>query len=355
MAFATLESKEKLQMRVEKATRQRLRGKSEPEIQKELEKVSATLKAGPRTYEEYESASYEIKSYWEFAMSAAVDKVLQAHQDEQKKAAAKIKNGVERMWKGESSTDESEQAWKTAEKFMELYPQVRPTDTATGAAFRKYLRANNLDPRELSSWETALSVLAATNQPEIFLSPKAAGVGPEEELGGYQLRSYPNLHLLLRRAPDEATRKFRGAYKPELSADNFKKEYLPETGAPYYIQARIKRAADTLVSWHPDFVITDDNIELIVRWINENKLQYDMNGFEAAYQTLSKSGNLERRAGAIVHGGEMTMTNFEPRAHGAPALPDKASLAAKIRNLSSTDLLKFYQDNPGARAAVDAM
>lgn len=272
---------------------------------------------------------------------------------EPKRKADEKTGSIKRMWTGAASTYESEAAWKTAEKFMELYPQVRATDTVTGAAFRKYLRANNLDPRELSSWETALQVLAATNQPEIFLSPKAAGVGPEEELGGYSLRSYPKLHLLLQRTPDEATRKFREAHRPELSADEFKKQHLQETGAPAYVKARIQKACDTLIAWHPDYLNTDDNIKLLVEWIAENKMQYDINGFEAAYHALSKEGKLEHRADAIVRAGEMTLTNYEPRETGQPEAPGK--LRAKVARMSSSEMATFLRENPSARRAIDGM
>lgn len=274
---------------------------------------------------------------------------------EPKRKADEKKGSVKRMWTGAASTDESEAAWKTGEKFMALYPAVRPTDSATGSAFKKYMHLNNLDPRELASWEQSLQSLAAQNQPEIFLSPKAAGVGPEEELGGHALRSYPKLYLLLQRAPDAATQKLREAYKPELSADEYKRQYLQESGAPPYAKARIKTACDTLIAWHPNYVNTENNIKLLIDWIADNGMQYDINGFEAAYHSLSKENKLELRAGAIVHGGEMTMTNYEPREQGAPVLPDKASLRAKIRNLSSTQLAQFFADNPGARAAVDSL
>jgi hypothetical protein len=343
----TSESKEHLRNKVHsRLVRER---KSAKEIQEVLE----SLKARPLIYAEYKAMPQDIASWHEFANSANVDKALDAHKDEQKKAVAKIKNSVERMWTGAASTVESEAAWKAAEQFMEMYPAVRPTDTATGAAFRKYLRANNLDPREVSSYETALQALAGTNQPEIVLSPKAAGVGLEEELGGYSLRSYPKLHLLLQRAPSPEMRKFREAYRPELSADEYKREHLQETGVPHHVKERVQRFAVTLADWHPDFIGSDENIRLIVTWMNENKMHSGINGFEAAYQALSKAGKLELKADAIVQAGKTTMTNYEPRESGEPLAPQK--LQAKIRNLSSTELAEFFRNNPGARAAVDSM
>ncbi len=347
----TLESKEHLKMRVEKATRQRLRGKSETEIQKELAKVFETLKTGPRTFEEYNSAEYAIKSYWEFVESKRVDAVLQERKDEQKRAADKIKNGVERMWKGSASTDESEQAWKTAEQFMELYPAVRPNDTATGAAFKKYMRVNNLDPRELSSWEAALQALAATNQPEIFLSPKAAGIGPEEELGGYSLRSYPNLHLLLRPAPTaEQLERLKAA---KMSADEYKNS-RPELrdGLPFVIQQQFFKAAHSLASFEREYIFNDENNGKLLAELNRTQGQFNLSGLRAAFHELKKRGELELKPIAA-HGQITTLTEHEPRETGEPEAPGK--LRAKVARMSSSEMATFLRENPSARRAIDGV
>jgi hypothetical protein len=215
------------------------------------------------------------------------------------------------------------------------------------------MRLNNLDPRELSSWVTTLESLASQNQPEIVLSPKAAGIGPEEELGGYQLRSYPKLHLLLQKAPDEATRKFREAYKPELSADEFRKQAVElEEDLPFAIKKRIYVFAESLKANRPAYVDSDSNNAKILEYLNKNKMRFDLTSLLCAFDALKTELELKP---TTTHAPAVALTEYEPRTHGAPALPDKASLVAKIRNLSSTDLLKFYQDNPGARAAVDAM
>jgi hypothetical protein len=340
----TLESKERLRNAVHNClVRQK---KSAKEIQEVLD----SLKARPLTYAEYKAMPQDVASWHEFANSANVDKALDAHKDEQKKAAAKIRNGVERMWMGAASTDESEQAWKTAEKFMELYPQVRPTDTATGAAFRKYLRANNLDPRELSSWETALSALAATNQPEIFLSPKAAGVGPEEELGGFSLRSYPNLHLLLRPV-DEKTKWHREMYKPELSANEFRKQTSELQNGPSFAERQsVDLAVRSLPHFEPDYVATEENGNKLLQYIHKNKSQFNVTGLRVAFNALKDQLELKP---IVVHAGKTEMTNYEPAEHGQPEAPGK--LAAKVRSMSSDQYAEFLRNNKSARAAIDGM
>jgi len=270
---------------------------------------------------------------------------------EPKRKADEKKGSVERMWKGSASTDESEAAWKTGEKFMELYPAVRPTDSATGSAFKKYMRLNNLDPRELASWEQSLQSLAAQNQPEIFLSPKAAGVGPEEELGGYSLRSYPKLYLLLQRAPDAATRKFRESYKPELSADEFIKQAPELQNGPSYAERQaIDLAVRSLPYFERDYVATEENGNKLLQYIHKNNLQFNLTGLRIAFNALKNDLELKP---VTVQAGKTTMTNYEARETGEPWTPEK--LTAKIRSLSSTQLAQFFRDNPSARRAVDAV
>jgi hypothetical protein len=341
----TLESKEHLRNKVHS------RLVRERKSAKEIQEVLDSLKARTLRYDEYRAMPQDIASWHEFANSANVDKALDAHKDAQKKAAGKIKNSVERMWTGAASTDESEQAWKTAEKFMEKYPQVRPTDSATGAAFRKYMRLNNLDPREFSSWETTLSALAATNQPEIFLSPKAAGIGPEEQLGGYSLRSYPNLYLLLRPAPTpEQAERIKAS---RMSADEWKKAH-PELheGTPFVIQQQFIKAAHSLASFEPEYVFSDENNAKILAELNKTRGQFNLAALRAAFHELKKRGELELKT-VSVSGQVLTHTEYEPRESGQPEAPGK--LAAKVRLMSSDEYLQFLRNNKSARAAIDGM
>src|SRR6267378_4155605 len=345
------ESKEKVKAAAEREFVNSLRGENlSPEgIRQKLEKFSATLKVRPLDYEAYAKMPYAEKSFHEFANSAELDKALTKYKDEQKSSAQKKDANISRMWAGQTTEEETAVCKATAEQFLSKYQHFTRIPE-NSAAIADRMRANNLSPHQLSSFVKAFEELAVEGR--LILNGKIAGICEDTMVGGHELRTHKDLHRFLQ--PTATAEQIERREIGKMSADDFKKEYLQEAGVPYHIQARMKRAADTLVAWHPDFVITDGNIELIVRWISENKLQYDMNGFEAAYQTLSKSGKLELRSGAISHAGETTMTNFEPRETGAPALPDKASLRAKIRNLSSTQLAQFFADNPGERAAVDS-
>ena len=343
MAFTTLESKEKLKSAVySRLVRER---KTPAEIQEVLD----SLKARTLDYAEYKAMPRDIASWHEFANSVNVDKALDAHKDEQKKAADNIKNGINRMWTGASSKEESDAAWKAHDEFLKRYPQVLdcPSNAKLLVAF---LKSHNLDAREISSWEAALQGLAATNQPEIFLSPKAAGVGPEEELGGYSLRSYPNLHLLLRPAPTpEQLERIKAA---KMSADEWKKAH-PELqdGLPFVARQQIDQAIRSLAHFEPDYVFTDANNEKLLQYVNKNKLQFNLTGLRTAYHAIKDQLELKPHT---VSGQVVQMTVYDaPDNQGEPLAPEK--LRAKIRNMSSDEMLLFFRDNPSARKAVDAV
>src|SRR5260370_36739226 len=97
---------------------------------------------------------------------------------------------------------------------------------------------NNLDARRVQSYVEAFEVLAP--QGKLVLSPKAAGIGPEETLSGPALKNYPRLHLLCQ--PNKVL-------KPEdkLSADEWFREHseLHDTRTPPIIAQKQQVAAST--------------------------------------------------------------------------------------------------------------
>src|SRR5260370_7837356 len=97
---------------------------------------------------------------------------------------------------------------------------------------------NNLDARRVQSYVEAFEVLAP--QGKLALSPKAAGIGPEETLSGPTLKVYPRLHLLCQ--PNRVL-------KPEdkLSAADWFAQHpeLHETRMPFVVAVLQERAANT--------------------------------------------------------------------------------------------------------------
>jgi len=259
-------------------------------------------------------------------------------------------SSVKRIWTGGSTKEESVAAWEMANKFIAAHPQI-PLNDATAKTFQSFFREHTLDPREYTNWATALDRLGTEGR--IVLSPKAAGVGPEEILSGNQLKTYPKLYLLLQPAPNAETRKRRELYKPELSADEFIRQTPELQNGPSYAERQaIDLAVRSLPHFERDYVATEENGKKLLQYIHKNNLQFNLIGLRIAFNALKN--DLELKS-VTVQAGKTTMTNYEPRAQGAPKLPDKASLAAKIRNMSSNQLADFFRNNEGARKAVDAM
>src|ERR1700730_15385446 len=184
----TLESKERLRNAVHsRLVRQK---KSAKEIQEVLD----SLKARPISYDEYKAMPQDVASWHEFANSANVDKALDAHKDEQKKAAQKEDTNISRMWTGQTSEEETARCQATAEEFLSRYRHfVRIPENSTAIADR--MRAKNLSPHDLRSFVRAFEEL--TVEGRLVLDGTVAGICDDKTVAGHTLRTHPQLHRFL--------------------------------------------------------------------------------------------------------------------------------------------------------------
>jgi hypothetical protein len=342
----TLESKEHLGNKVHSRL---VRERKSP---KEIQEILDSLKARPLEYAEYKAMPQDVASWHEFANSANVDKALEAHQDEQKSSAQKADANISRMWTGQTSEEETAACKATAEEFLSKYRHFARIPE-NSAAMADRMRAKNLSPHDIRSFVKAFEELAVEGR--LILNGKIAGICEDAMVGGHALRTHPQLHRFLKPTPTPEQLEQLAASK--MSADEWKRPRpeLQDQGMPALITPRYFQAARTFAMFNPDFVSTDDTQREILNWIKENKRPFDVNNLGEAFRTLYAEGKIGRNPDAIVRSGEMTMTTYSGERRGAPELPDKASLAAKIRNLSSTQLAEFFRDNPSARAAVDSL
>jgi len=146
-------------------------------------------------------------------------------------------SSTKRMWAGQATDEESQQAYAAGERFASNYASfVR--NTANSEAMVLYMAENNLDATRVQSYVEAFEVLAP--QGKLALSPRAAGIGPEETLSGPTLKMYPRLHLLYQ--PNRVLQP-----QDKLSADDWFREHpeLHETRVPFVVAVREERAANT--------------------------------------------------------------------------------------------------------------
>ena len=342
-----IENKENLLSRVEFFARKRLHGKSEPEIERELQKTYDSVKKGPSTYQEYKDAPMEVQTYWEFAHSKQVDAVLDAHKDEQKKAAQKKDANISRMWTGQTSEEETAKCKATAEEFLSRYRHFLRVPENSGAMADR-MRDKNLSPHDLSSFVRAFEELAVEGR--LVLSGKIAGICDDEMVGGHALRTHKELHRFLQ--PTPTAEQLERLAAARMSADEWKKS-RPELqdGLPFVARQQIYQAIRSLAHFEPDYVFTDANNEKLLQYVNKNKLQFNLTGLRTAYHAIKDQLELKPHT---VSGQVVQMTVYDaPENQGEPLAPEK--LRAKIRNMSSDEMLLFFRDNPSARKAVDAV
>jgi hypothetical protein len=240
---------------------------------------------------------------------------------------------------------------KAGTRFTDRYPQYIQ-DTVNSDAISSYIQANGLDLTEVESFETAFQALAARG--DLHLNPSALGLGDETRISGHQVKTHPQLHLLLRPAltPEQLE-----SYK---SAKMSSKEYLaahPELRdqrTPHYIVERLNRAAASFVSMEPSFVADEDSINALTAWIKEKGYEFNHNSLLEGFRTLYDSGTIGRRRDAVVHGQVLTMTEY-PLQQRTPPVSDKYSFQKTIDSMSSEEYKERMLNDKAFRAAVDAM
>src|SRR5882762_163148 len=344
------ESKERVKAAAEREFVNSLRGEnlSPDEIRQKLEEFSATLKVRPLDYEAYAKMPYAEKSFHEFANSAELDKALTKYKHEQRKAAEKSESDIKLKWKSNATAEDFAAAQKAGEDFLSRYRHfIR--DSANSAAMSDRMQLKNRNPQEINSWIRTFEELAVEGL--VFLNAKVAGISEDSVVGGHELRTHKELYRFLK--PTRTAAQIEQHAASKMSADQWKAS-RPELqdGIPFIIQQQFFKAAHSLASFEPEYVFSDENNAQLIEYVTANKLQFNLTGLRVAFNALKDQ--LETTSHKT-HGQIVTLTEHDPQSHGAPALPDKASLRAKIRNLSSTQLAQYFADNPGARAAVDSM
>jgi hypothetical protein len=275
---------------------------------KELAELGERMgwKARPLTEKEIKGEMSGQELIWHETFSPAeVEKALSfaaigKHSDDAKKQVA-----TKRMWAGQATKEESDKAFAAGDRFASNYSQfVR--NTYNSEAMVLYMAENNLDATKVQSYIEAFDVLAP--QGKLVLSPKAAGIGPEETLSGAALEQYPRLHLLCQ--PNKVLKP-----QDKLSADDWFKQHpeLHETRTPPIILQKQQVAAAT-----------------------------------AKHFEQAKSGTAEGQAVRFTDMGGRDYSGYPPES-------EKFSFKSKVRSMSATELAERCQLDPAFKKSLDEM
>jgi len=273
----------------------------------ELKEWGERMSLAPRTLSKSEiNGMSSQEMLWHEAWNGENYKAAFTAEENKKTNKANVAaSSTKRMWAGQATEEESQQAYAAAERFASNYSSfVR--DTANSQAMVLCMAENNLDATKAQSYVEAFEVLAP--QGRLVLSPKAAGIGSEETLSGPALKMYPRLHLLCQ--PNRVL-------KPEdkLSADDWFAQHpeLHETRMPFVVAVRQERAANT-----------------------------------AAHEKNTEAATVSTR------NGKTRVVDYGPQGHGVPQ-SKKYRFRKLVDSMSSTELAERCQQDPAFKKALDEM
>jgi hypothetical protein len=210
-----------------------------------------------------------------------------------------------RMWSGKATEDESQKAFAAGDRFASSYSQFIRSES-NGLAIVEYMADHNLDATQVQSYIEAFDFLAP--QGRLVLSPKAAGIGPEETLTGGALKLYPRLHLLTQ--PNRAL-------KPEdkLSANEWFAQHaeLHDTRVPDRIIQGWNKVMQTFVAGHPEFIDSAKSREKLFAALKSKNMNVTPQAIDEVFHDLAKNGEVQIDNSKTVQGQAVRLVDLGGR------------------------------------------
>jgi len=260
---------------------------------------------------------------------------------ENKKNAEATKAG--RMWGDAASEEETQEAIQEVAIFCRAYPQFRGDFVPNREALISFLREKNLSCVK-ANLVTAFEHLASKGL--LVLNPSALGIGTESEISGQRVVRHPELYKLLAPAPVEKDRLKLAEQK--MSADEYRKQHPEAFREPLaYAKAaeQIKREINSFKSFHPEYLLTEENSKHLQAYISKRKLPFNRESLEAAYGELVREGYIETNPEAVVSSGGTKLVDFGGR-------PTRANLSCEINRMTAVEYARWLE-NPANRRLVD--
>ena len=180
----------------------------------------------------------------------------------------------------------------------------------------------------------------------LVLNPSALGLGTETEISGGRVVRHPELYKLLAPAPAEKDRLKLAEQK--MSADEYRKQHPEAFRDPrVYAEAaeKIKREINSFRSFHPEYLLTEENSKHLQAYISKRKLPFNRESLEAAYGELVREGYIEINHETVVSSGGTKLVNFGGR-------PGRANLSHDINRMTAVEYARWLE-NPANRRLVD--
>jgi len=260
---------------------------------------------------------------------------------ENKKNSADAKSA--RIWADKATEEEIQESISEVAKFCQRYPQFVGSYVPNREAVISWLRTRNL-PCVKANLVTAFEDLASKGL--LVLNPSALGLGTETEISGGRVVRHPELYKLLAPAPAEKDRLKLAEQK--MSADEYRKQHPEAFRDPrVYAEAaeKIKREINSFRSFHPEYLLTEENSKHLQAYISKRKLPFNRESLEAAYGELVREGYIEINHETVVSSGGTKLVNFGGR-------PGRANLSHDINRMTAVEYARWLE-NPANRRLVD--
>jgi len=338
---------------------------------------------------EYERALNEPQT-----KAAAKKEAAKAAEETEQVKAENTKNlnawAGKKFWESELPPEELEKAKKEAEVFHSRYPQFVLNNQQNADALRDWLFANRLS---LTAANLAKAFNALTKEGRLILNPAVCGIIriqmgdgqvldiKSESLPDYQRRNPPSIegrgvfrktvqkpikilpaveavtgselvnHPLfktLTEAYDSVAETKR--YNDSLSADEYRRQHgeaFREPLASVKVAEQIKREINSFLSFHPEYVLSEENKKHLCAYIEKRHLPFTLNSLETAYTDLVREGYIKPNPEAVVSSNGTKLVDYG----GGPG---RAKLPYEINRMSAKEYEEWIQ-NPANRRAVDAL
>jgi hypothetical protein len=318
-------------------------------------------KIGPLTYADIRKMGSDEALFHERLNKPEYERALAGPQVQ----AANKKNAeaskAQRLWAEQATPEETEVALQEVTKFCARYPQFIGSFVPNREALITFLKSNN-QPITFSTLVQAFEEL--TQNGSLLLSPAAIGAGPEEEIGGHKLKTYPYLYKLLEPVltaeEREKRQKKRGmtAEEEKMSAEQYRnsdahKADFRETSISHRQQQDWNKAIGLFLQSRPEYARTEENQKKMNRFISANGLQVSPQGLEAAFQALKAKNELELNKGAVQQGQAVSYTNLAHTVIEGQSgfVANDTNLTAKIAKMSADDYSRWLQSPSNRKAA----
>ena len=298
---------------------------------------------GPLTFGKIQRMNSDEARFNELFNKAEYEQAL----DEPRIKAESKKNAeatkAQRTWADQASEEETAEALQEVNKFVASFPQFRADFIPNREALISFLRSKTL-PCTARNLAYAFEDLASKGK--LLLSAAAIGLGPEEDLSGYKLMRHPQLHVLL--APGRTDKDKTRLAEQKMSADEYRKQHPEAFRDPrVYAEAaeKIKREINSFRSFHPEYLLTEENSKHLQAYISKRKLPFNRESLEAAYGELVRQGYIEINHETVVSSGGTKLVDYGGR-------PGRANLSHEINRMSAVEYARWLE-NPANRRLVD--